>query len=365
MRFGELFSGPGGLSLGAHLAAREVGLKLRHLWALDYDSDATATYKRNFPSATVHTADIRKFPLESLPQVDGLAFGFPCNDFSLVGEHKGVNGSFGPLYKYCVAAVEQSMPKWFVAENVGGIRSANSGEALETILRDFSDLGYSLTPHLFRFEDYGVGQRRHRVLIVGLRDDLGLRFEVPAPRKAPRTARQAIEEPPIPSDAPNHELTKQSQRVIDRLNALAPGENAFSNNLPEEHRLNVKGARISQIYRRLNPDQPSYTVTGSGGGGTHVYHWSEPRALTNRERARLQSFPDDYVFEGGKEAVRRQIGMAVPPAGAAEVFRALFLTLAGQRYPRVPASLGGKYAGLVAELRGEQSVVTQRAKVAS
>lgn len=351
MRFGELFSGPGGLSLGARFAAEEVGVDLQHIWALDFDRDATATYKHNFPEATVHHADIRRFPLETLPHVDGMAFGFPCNDFSLVGEHKGVNGNYGPLYRYCVAAVGRIMPDWFVAENVGGIRSANSGRALETILSDFSALGYTLTPHLFRFEDYGVGQRRHRVLIVGLRDDLGLRFEVPAPRRDPRTAQQAIEEPPIPRDATNHERTRQSSQVIQRLEALAPGENAFSANLPIEHRLNVKGARISQIYRRLDPNQPSYTVTGSGGGGTHVYHWSEPRALTNRERARLQSFPDDYHFVGGKEAVRRQIGMAVPPEGAAEVFRALFLTLARKTYPKVAPTLGGKYSGLLAELR--------------
>ncbi|MBL8998295.1 MAG: DNA cytosine methyltransferase [Gemmatimonadetes bacterium] len=365
MRFGELFSGPGGLSLGAHLAAKEVGLKLKHLWALDYDGDATATYKRNFPSAQVHTADIRRFPITTLPAVDGMAFGFPCNDFSVVGEHKGVDGDFGPLYRYCVAAVRATKPQWFVAENVGGIRSANSGHALETILWDFAALGYRLTPHLFRFEYYGVGQRRHRVLIVGIRDDLGLTFEVPAPRKPQLTARQAIEEPPIPANATNHELTKQSPRVVARLNALRPGENAFSANLPDRHRLNVKGARISQIYRRLDPNQPSYTVTGSGGGGTHVYHWSEPRALTNRERARLQSFPDDYVFEGGKEAVRRQVGMAVPPRGAAEVFRALFLTLAGERYATVPASLGSKYASLIAELRRSDPEARDARRVAS
>jgi DNA (cytosine-5)-methyltransferase 1 len=168
------------------------------------------------------------------------------------------------------------------------------------------------------------------------------------------SARQAIEVPPIPGNAANHEFTRQSTQVVARLNALQPGENAFSENLATEHRLNIKGARISQIYKRLHPDQPAYTVTGSGGGGTHVYHWEEPRALTNRERARLQTFPDQYIFEGGKEAVRRQIGMAVPPRGAGEVFRALFLTLKGIDYPAVPASLGSKYAGLLAQLAARE-----------
>ncbi|MBR0222017.1 MAG: DNA cytosine methyltransferase, partial [Synergistaceae bacterium] len=113
---------------------------------------------------------------------------------------------------------------------------------------------------------------------------------------------------------------------------IKPGENAFTADLPEELQLNVKGVKISQIYRRLDPDKPAYTVTGSGGGGTHVYHWSEPRALTNRERARLQTFPDDYIFKGSKESVRRQIGMAVPCRGAKIIFEAVLNSFANIPY---------------------------------
>ena len=87
------------------------------------------------------------------------------------------------------------------------------------------------------------------------------------------------------------------------------------------------GATISQIYKRLKPNHPAYTVTGSGGGGTHIYHWEENRALTNRERARLQSFPDSFIFQGGKESVRKQIGMAVPPEGAKHIFAAILKVL--------------------------------------
>lgn len=86
--------------------------------------------------------------------------------------------------------------------------------------------------------------------------------------------------------------------------------------MPDDIKLKVKGARLSQIYRRLDANKPSYTITGSGGGGTHVYHWAEPRALTNRERARLQTFPDDFEFFGSTQSVRKQIGMAVPCEGA-------------------------------------------------
>lgn len=102
--------------------------------------------------------------------------------------------------------------------------------------------------------------------------------------------------------------------------------------------LNVKGAKISQIYKLLDPDKPSYTVTGSGGG-THIYYWSEPRALTNRERARLQTFPDDYVFEGNKECVRKQIGMAVPSQGAKIIFEAILKTFAGVPYESMEANI--------------------------
>jgi len=152
------------------------------------------------------------------------------------------------------------------------------------------------------------------------------------------SCKTAIEVPPIPTDAANNELTKQSATVVERLKHIKPGQNAFTANLPEELQLNVKGAKISQIYKRLDPAKPAYTVTGSGGGGTHIYHYKEHRALTNRERARLQTFPDDYVFEGSKESVRKQIGMAVPAKGAQVIFEAILNTFAGIEYDSMPAS---------------------------
>ena len=108
--------------------------------------------------------------------------------------------------------------------------------------------------------------------------------------------------------------------------------------MPKEHQLNVKGAHISQIYRRLDPDKPAYTVTGSGGGGTHGYHWEEPRSLSNRERARLQTFPDSFVFTGGRESVRKQVGMAVPPKGAQVIIEAILKAFAGIPYDFVEST---------------------------
>jgi DNA (cytosine-5)-methyltransferase 1 len=167
------------------------------------------------------------------------------------------------------------------------------------------------------------------LIIVGFKKSLGIKFKPPRQTHLNRyvSVKEAIEVPPINIDALNNERTAQSQQVIKRLSFIKPGENAWTAQIPKAYQLNVKGAKLSQIYKRLDPDKPSYTITGSGGGGTHVYHWEENRALTNRERARLQSFPDNFEFIGSKESVRRQIGMAVPPKGAKIIFEAIFKSL--------------------------------------
>ncbi len=349
-RFGELFCGPGGMALGAHLAAKSVNsINLEHTWANDNDLSTCETYIRNIPGASKESViceDVRKLKIANLQPIDGFAFGFPCNDFSQVGEKKGVKGTFGPLYSYGVAVLNRFSPEWFVAENVGGLSSSNEGSAFLTILRDLAKSGkkggYILVPHLYKFENYGLPQARHRILIVGIRKDLNIEYRVPSTepyKNIDTSAKTSLTKPPIKPGAFNHELTKQAPQVVERLMHIKPGENAFNAKLPERLQLNVKGAKISQIYRRLHPDKPSYTVTGSGGGGTHVYHYEEPRALTNRERARLQTFPDNFVFEGNKESVRKQVGMAVPVKGAQVVFEALFKSLAGIKYPSVDSNM--------------------------
>lgn len=351
-KLGELFCGPGGLAYGAKTASIDVSsFKIVHQWANDYDLPTCKTYTRNIcPQApeSVVCLDVRELDFDNLAPINALAFGFPCNDFSVVGEQLGFKGKYGPLYLYGVNALEEFRPLWFLAENVGGLQSANNGRAFQKILSDLENVGYRLYPHLYRFEQYGVPQARRRIIIVGIRDDLPYEFKIPAPAKRIKTSREALENPPIPSDAPNHELTKQSPIVVERLSYIKPGQNAFTANLPEHLQLQVKGAKISQIYKRLDPDKPSYTVTGSGGGGTHIYHWSEPRALTNRERARLQTFPDDFVFEGSKEQVRKQIGMAVPVLGARIIFESILKTFAEIDYEGVESNIEfeSAYAGV-------------------
>lgn len=346
-RLGELFSGPGGMAEGARQAASTVpGYGIAHTWAADYDSDTCATYRYNFPQAHVLHKDVRQLDVKNdLAPIDGFAFGFPCNDFSIVGEQRGIDGTFGPLYEYGARVIDEYRPRWFVAENVGGLRNSNDGLALEMILSRLQSAapahgGYRLYPHLYKFEEYGIPQRRHRILIVGIRDDQDADFAVPSPepyRHIDNSASTALSG--IPGWAANQERTRQSEQVVRRLTHINPGQNAFTADLPPELRLRVAGATISQIYKRLEPDKPSYTITGSGGGGTHVYHWDEPRALTNRERARLQTFPDTYEFKGRKESVRRQVGMAVPVEGARIVFEALLRSFAHVPYEAVEANL--------------------------
>jgi len=345
-KLGELFCGPGGLAYGATSAKIDNNdFKIIHEWSTDYDPDTCNTYIHNIcpeHPESVLCEDVRKLDINKLSPIDALAFGFPCNDYSQVGEQKGMEGTYGPLYSYGVKVLKKHKPMWFLAENVGGIRSANEGNAFQKILGDLQKAGYKIYPHLYKFEQYGVPQARHRVIIIGIRKDLPYEYKVPSPelyKDIDVSVRTVLEIPPIPADATNNELTKQSAKVVERLQHIKPGQNAFNADLPEELKLNVKGAKISQIYKRLDPDKPSYTVTGSGGGGTHIYHYSEPRALTNRERARLQTFPDNYVFIGGKEAVRRQIGMAVPSKGAQVIFEAVLKTFAGIPYESIPCNL--------------------------
>lgn len=350
-KLGELFCGPGGLALGAISAKVVNGTihKIEHAWANDFDQSSCDTYIKNIcPDSpeSVFCEDVRKLNIETLAPIDGFAYGFPCNDFSIVGEKKGFDGNFGPLYSFGVNILNRLKPKFFVAENVGGLSSSGGGDALRKILEDLGESGngYDLTVHLYNASHYGVPQARNRIVIVGTDKTYAVKFKVPAPttKDKPVTAYEALMMPPIPKLATNNELTKQSATVVERLTHIKAGENAWNADLPERLKLNVKTAKLSQIYKRLDPNKPSYTITGSGGGGTHCYHWEEPRALTNRERARIQSFPDTYNFIGSKELVRKQIGMAVPPKLSEAIFTAILKTFAGIEYDHIPENIDYK-----------------------
>lgn len=347
LRVGEMFSGPGGIGV-ALSRTRFGGFSFAHSRATDYDPDARRTFESNLlkdSGAKCICQDVRTLDIDSLPLVDGFLFGFPCNDFSQVGLTKGLEGKFGGLYEYGVKYINQANPLFFFAENVSGLSSANAGEAFRRILAALNNagrFGYCIMAHLYKFEEYGVPQARHRYVLIGIRGNLGLSFRVPKLAGRIKTCREALSG--IPCDARNHEFPRLSSLVSGRLCYVREGENVWqaeeSRRLPEFLRLNVKGARLSNIYRRLDSSKPSYTVTGSGGGGTQIYHRRENRALTNRERARLQTFPDDFVFFGRRESVWCQIGMAVPCDGAQAILEALLKTFAGVSYEDVAPSVG-------------------------
>lgn len=344
-RLGELFCGPGGLAYGAlHACSDDGSFGVTHAWANDYDFDTCQTYRKNIcPDApeSVYYGDVRELDIPALGEIDAFAYGFPCNSFSNVGEHQGIaNEKFGQLYWYGVEVLRTYRPQWFIAENVSGIRSAGSGD-FQTILRDLRESGYKITPHLYKAEQYGIPQTRHRVIIVGIRDDLDVEFKIPDPAMYAGDISAATAFASIKPGSPNSEVRKLNEKVVRRLSYIMPGENVWdaeeAGRLPDELKIKTK-TKISQIYRKLHPDKPAYTVTAAGGGGTFMYHWDN-RELTNRERAKLQTFPDEYEFVGKYSSVRKQIGMAVPCRLAKIVTTAVLNSFAGIEYPYVEANL--------------------------
>lgn len=322
------------------------------IWAVDADRDACISYANNIhagevvlseiPHAShgrfVLNADVRNVDPSDLPDVDGFLFGFPCNDFSTAGKSRGLAGRHGPLYREGVRVLQAKRPTFFVAENVGGILQTDDCEAFATIVGDLAHpcdgLEYDVTPHLYRFEQYGLPQRRHRVMIVGIRKDVARQtggFMPPNSVGPDVTAGHALAE--MNSDLANHEPVRASATVLERLGLISPGQNVWDVNdaLPEHLRMKYSSTRMSTVYKVLDPDRPAYTVVASNGGGMGMYHWDR-RPTTNRERARLQSFSDNFVFHGGSTSVRRQIGMAVPPLAAKVVVGAVLDHLAGREY---------------------------------
>ncbi len=324
----SLFTGCGGLDLGFH----QMGYQT--VWANDIDHWAVQTFRKNFNN-TIIEESIEKIDANdpTIPDSDLILGGFPCQDFSVIWKRPGLNGERGNLYKSFLRFVNAKKPKAFVAENVKGLLSANKGKAVKQIIEDFESIspGYMVKLQLYNFAEYGVPQFRERVLIVGVRLDTGFNFEHPKPTHGPNgkkpyfTAGKALEE--VETALHNNEKLKIAPKTVEKLKLIPEGGN-FTD-IPEDHPLYVKGM-ISHVYRRIKRDEPAKTIIAAGGGGTWGYHYPEPRALTNRERARLQSFPDDFIFVGSTTEVRRQIGNAVPPVGVYEVAKAMMPLFTGQ-----------------------------------
>jgi DNA (cytosine-5)-methyltransferase 1 len=306
----SLFAGCGGLDYSFHKAG------YRSVFVNEFNKDAANTFEKNL-GVKVNTSPIEEVDMNSLPKADLVTGGFPCQDFSQIWKRPGLTGTRGNLYTYFLEVVGKSKPKAFVAENVLGILTANDGKAIDQIIKDFSSIepGYVVIPKVYNFADFGVPQFRQRVILVGIRKDTGFNFVHPTgqfgteafPHVSSGTALAGLDE-----TFPNMEHMNIQPRTREILKRISKGGN-FTDIDPADPYY-VKGM-ISHVYRRIDPDKPSMTLIAGGGGGTWGYHYPEPRALTNRERARLQSFPDDFVFEGKFGEIRRQIGNAVPPVG--------------------------------------------------
>lgn len=318
----SLFSGCGGLDLGFHLAGYET------VWANDINEWAVKTYAHNFGSKIV-CKDIEEIdPLTdcTIPKCDLILGGFPCQDFSILWKRPGLNGERGNLYKSFLRFIAAKKPKAFVAENVKGLLTANNGKAIEQIIRDFETIapGYIVKPQLYNFADYGVPQFRERVLIVGIRSDIGFNFRHPSPTHGTKAGKPYVTAGQALKGAANAKLNNEKMKITPKtakmLELISEGGNF--RDIPPDNPYYVKGM-ISHIYRRINRNEPAKTIIAAGGGGTWGYHYPEPRPLTNRERARLQSFPDNFEFIGSNAEVRRQIGNAVPPQGVLMLAKAL------------------------------------------
>lgn len=328
----SIFSGCGGLDYGFHMEGYKT------IWANDFAEWAVKSFAANFGNV-IKCEDITKInPYQdaTIPNCDIVLGGFPCQDFSIIWKQPGLNGKRGGLFRHFAEFVDAKKPKAFVAENVKGLITANKGKAIETIIKDFESIepGYIVKPHLYNFAEYGVPQFRERVLFVGIRIDTGFDFVHPKPTHGPQaplpyvTAGEALRGVEnVPTNNEHINIKDKTRRMLE----LIPEGGNFTD-IPKDNPLYVKGM-ISHVYRRINRNEPAKTIIAAGGGGTWGYHYPEPRPLTNRERARLQSFPDSFIFEGSVAEVRRQIGNAVPPAGVREVAKRLKPLFTGEYKP--------------------------------
>lgn len=261
------------------------------VWANDINSEACRTYTLNLGD-NIHCGDIWEL-LDTLPTSSDIVIGgFPCQDISVNGKGAGIDGARSGLYRAMVEVVRRLHPKIFIAENVKGLLMKHHQEALRTVIRDFSALGYFVDYRLFNAADFGVPQTRERVFIVGTREPT---FKFPAP-----------------THSKDNWITAEA--AIDSLATLEEDEE-FSHIWSKAKRSAEQGGR------RLLPGRPGYTIRAECHGNIQ-WHYSQPRRISMREAARIQSFPDDFKFASKLRQTERQIGNAVPPVLGWHVARA-------------------------------------------
>lgn len=324
----SLFSGCGGMDLGFKGGFTIFGNEYEEnpyeiIFSNDIARKACDTYEYNFGHSSV-CADIRELDYSILPKADIVIGGFPCQDFSLAGKRKGLESERGRLYLEMKKVIEYCKPIAFVAENVDGIRKTRNGNdasALDVIVNDFKDIGYTVVYKVMNASDYGVPQNRIRVIIVGIKSEEHKVMKYPEvtyginKKYKFRTAKDAIDD--LWDLIDKTEIKNHTSRDYSKAK-FYPGKNTQGNckikadrpapTIRAEHHGNIEAH-----YRSKNENMPE-----------DMAYW---RRLSVRECARLQSFPDDFVFPCSASDAYRQIGNAVPPILAWNIARALYKIL--------------------------------------
>ena len=327
----ELFAGAGGLAIGMEQAGFESVL------LNEIDAAACKTLRKNRPQWNVVEGDIAHIDFTPFHnQIDILSGGFPCQAFSYAGKKLGFEDTRGTLFFEFARAVKETNPKVFVAENVRGLLAHEEGKTLETITNIIDELGYYLVPpRVLKAVFYKVPQKRERLFLVGIRKDLAdqVEFHWPSPYHRILTLQDAFKAGELyPDDVPASQGQKYPQRKAEIMEQVPAG--GYWKDLPDDlqreymQKSYFLGGGKTGMARRLAWDEPSLTLTcAPAQKQTERCHPEETRPLTVREYARIQTFPDDWQFEGSLGAQYKQIGNAVPVNLAYAVGRSLIKLL--------------------------------------
>ncbi|MBN2485569.1 MAG: DNA (cytosine-5-)-methyltransferase [Bacteroidales bacterium] len=318
----ELFAGAGGLAIGLE----EAGIKCLAL--NEFDHWACETLRKNKPNWNVIEDDVKNISFSQLNgKVDIVTGGFPCQAFSYAGKKLGLNDARGTLFYEFARVVQETNPAIFIGENVRGLLTHENGRTIEGMISILDEIGYNvITPRIFKTIFYKVPQKRERVLIVGVRKDLNHHlFEFPKPYKKVYTLKDALKKGELYNcDVPESagsKYPKSKKEVLD----LVP-EGGYWRDLPIEIQKRYMGGSYhlgggkTGMARRMSWAEPSLTLTCSPAQKqTERCHPEETRPFTVREYARIQTFPDSWVFAGSVSQQYKQIGNAVPVNFAKEV----------------------------------------------
>ena len=310
----ELFAGAGGLAVGMEKA----GLKCVVL--NEIDKWACNTLRKNRPNWNVMEGDIKSFSFTSYEnKVDIVTGGFPCQAFSYAGKKLGLADARGTLFYEFARVVKEVNPPICIGENVRGLLSHENGKTLEGMISILDEIGYNVVPvQVLKAINYNVPQKRERLILVGIRKDIDLKYEYPKPNKKVYNLKDALKKSDLfDCDVPKSEGSKYPKSKIDVLD-LVP-QKGYWRDLPLDIQKEFMGGSFhlgggkTGIARRIGWDEPCLTLTCSPAQKqTERCHPEETRPFTVREYARIQTFPDEWKFEGSIAQQYKQIGNAVP-----------------------------------------------------